>query len=635
MDNKLLSSALIVFGFWFVVLYILSGFPASLVPTVIGGVAMILVGGSALGFTAAWISVYGSNEMERREMTSGADEGDAQATIMDGSGTSASFYKVRLPRPEPVKLASGGKNPLHNEPWWAEYKRKHPQYAAALNDVFALMQTKPGLPAGYNGGHKDMTLVQHSMNVVHAMLRAAPEWQFAGFKGKGGEVSVALADESGSPHTFGSGTPAEEPVLPLTAFAHDIGKVVCLDWDEQGKVVSVLPRHGERGARLLRRIPSVMALPRQDRDSLLLAVEFYHGMSEMPVVKWIGDRTRSLTALLYLVDCEASEFEGTAGAAEEAQRLYRTVTPIASSKGEEKVVPAATSEAPTGVAAATAAEAPASAATAPVAEDLFPKGFGAIDTLFEVLLNGGEINGGNRDKRIAFKHKEWSYIINARFLEVLQSFIESSPENTQKALSAILEALADRGDLLVSLGDTQKAPAKAIWKARRAGASDGAAAAPYQVFVVKSSAVALLENAADCPSPPELDASGTWQFLTEPPPAKKAEPSLDDYLDGTVFGDFAPDTGTHRRRQQARPVARMRPPLTVAALEALGKTREDLYGREFRAGVETGREFVVFKADELACGYEFDLDNLPPTVKFANGYLGIPTGRTGKNTGVV
>jgi hypothetical protein len=122
------------------------------------------------------------------------------------------------------------------------------------------------------------------------------------------------------------------------AFAHDIGKVACYQFKD-GTVTSFIGGHGERGAALLRRLQSVMELPMEDRDALLLGVEFYHHLSDMPTARWISDRIRSLTALLYVADCDASETEGDKDKhADEARTLYLGVI--------QPQAPAATTPAP-------------------------------------------------------------------------------------------------------------------------------------------------------------------------------------------------------------------------------------------------------------------------------------------------
>jgi hypothetical protein len=308
MKNPLIRSALIVFSFWFLVLYIVSGAPLSIFQNSVLGAILVVAIGAAIGMTLGLAShhLIGSSE-------SPADPPDVpvRATIMSDAKT-MKIIGVPVPLPTPPKTkelpSSGIKKVIPN---WPEYEKAHPAYAAVVREVLGYMMTKPNLPAAPNpGDHGGLTLIEHTANVVRAMMERAPQWRYEGMRDKKGRVAVPVQDLTKGFHAFEAG----DPILIAAAVAHDVGKVDCYKQINASKpevVEEVLDRHGEVGAAVLRKMPSVMALPYKEREALIMAVCYYHAASELPRSEWVTDRIRSLTLLLYEADCVASAQEGT------------------------------------------------------------------------------------------------------------------------------------------------------------------------------------------------------------------------------------------------------------------------------------------------------------------------------------
>lgn len=232
-----------------------------------------------------------------------------------------------LPQYPPPK--QGGFNPVaFNEIMDFEgYARVYPAHAALMLAGARVMMSVPGLPASpVPGGHGGATLLEHSFNVVKAMGRLAPTWKFYGHKNKDGSYWHQVKPVNGRDyHAFNM----NDPLLPLTAFLHDIGKVVCYELQKDGTVRektrtaflfdgSVLDRdkskrvkieHDTEGARLLRRMPELWDLPREDSRALLFAVSYYHKVGSVPASEWITDRARSLIELLIEADNLAGRME--------------------------------------------------------------------------------------------------------------------------------------------------------------------------------------------------------------------------------------------------------------------------------------------------------------------------------------
>lgn len=134
------------------------------------------------------------------------------------------------------------------------------------------------------------TLLQHSLLVCQCAIELAEKFSFTGMyavdeHGKPTVLVYPLRDST--PMTF-----KDDPVVALSAFAHDIGKIECYV-REPGKAdpVALLPNHDTIGARILGRMPELWLLPKReirgvmedDRTLLMTIVAFYHHPAEQPM----------------------------------------------------------------------------------------------------------------------------------------------------------------------------------------------------------------------------------------------------------------------------------------------------------------------------------------------------------------
>jgi len=350
------------------------------------------------------------------------------------------WWQWRMPAKRIVKIF----------PWFKEYAKRHPAYASAFKAVFRLMEEIPNLPASpVKVGHGGVTLLQHSASVIEVMAELVPKWRYTGHKNRKGEVTFPLIDTHREYHAFAP----DDPLLPLAALAHDIGKLACYKLQMDGSVVELFDSHAIQGAKILRGIPVLRELPFADWTALLVAVEYYHEIQSLPRASWIDDRTRSLTELLINADNETGRREGRQGDVEAvepeatnpplpyfaphdvedqyAPEILEAVfpTPIGAPKAPAKTAPVVAPRAsptqseqrprqnprkPT--------EAPKMTPAAPqLVDDDTPTAFQMTDML---LRAPDRVNGKNSRQRVAYKFDDWLYIIETRLRGALADITE-------------------------------------------------------------------------------------------------------------------------------------------------------------------------------------------------------------------
>ena len=666
MNDNLGRDALIVFAIWFGVAYAWSGFPITGAPMILSGVLLVWLVGIAAGAAAVWIVNQGRMHLIRRPRVARKAHSTrelAEAKIMDTDGM-GTLYSVPLPVvAEPAK-GRVAHNRLQALPWWTEYAKSHPAYAYVLEEVYRVMASKPGIPASPSGGHGGLSLVDHSMNVLDAMLRLAPEWRYTGIRNKTGAIIVPLQDKTVTELRIDQPTPLGCPILPLLAFAHDIGKVACYEMVGD-KVVSVLPRHGVRGAALLRTLRAVDGLPLRDRDALLLGVEFYHGLFDMPTTRWIDDRVRSLTALLYVADCDASDQEGDrAKDAEEARRLYlATPAPAADQDPSvELTVPVHVPEKPS--APGTPAQTELWSAQHGGGEKMPSSpsytatgGASALDLFLEAIETPGAVNGKDRSKRIAWKHGEWLYVMKDGLLPSVAgiagdlTLIQPKQGSGERFMTALLHDLAARGLLLTQHEGETREPGDALWSVKSARSADVQdTTTPYAAFIVRVDVAIQTAQIPDCAYPPQivsrsqpgptrvaiaLDALMDDDFVLPPlPPLPSEAPAEDGHPPETgaptVYAE-APqwpqrsDRNAGSRRglssdAKARHTSQKHDTFTcngivltydaLANLAACGSPEFGLRLKEIN-----GKRLAVFDRAQLAKAFVFDIEALPDDVR--------------------
>lgn len=406
MNQGLVSAWASVALFWAIVLAMFSGVPLVWQPAFLAwsiGVALA----AALFGLVGWL-VFST--FFRKTETSALLAGDRGMGIEINIGN--------LPnqsRPAEASVSSSLFDGYIDMP---SYRSAYPAHAALLEAMARVMATKPDLPASHvPGGHGGATLIQHSLNVIQSMHQVCGDWKFEGHRNKDGTFWYQANGTPGKPyHQF---SPID-PILPLAAFGHDIGKIVCYE-QENGKVTektvvsfafegAILDSdkskrkkvpHDTEGARLLRRLPELWELPHEDMNDLLVAIGYYHKVGTLPLS--VSERAHSLTELLLHADVQAGFAEdGGRHPMEDGGANYSFIgrLPDGTPVGSSSVTPES------------------SEASAP-SEDPDLISDDQYDAFMEVLADPNRVNGRDARERIGFKYGEWIYISDVKLRSVL------------------------------------------------------------------------------------------------------------------------------------------------------------------------------------------------------------------------
>ncbi len=665
MNRSLIVSWLRVSIFWYLVLtFFALSRGHSLISAGLGLLTWAEITGAGLGIGAAvslFRGYFGTASARLRLKHLAQSDGIVAITLMDADRAHTT-YTVPGPviagpkRAGPVKIHFAD-FPLENEPWFADFATKHPQYARAMQAVYEVMLADLKLPASTNGKHGNLTLVEHSINVVRSMMKIAPGWRYEGLRNKHGAIIRPLSDPTMQFHAFAP----DDPVLPLAAFAHDIGKMECYT-HKRGVWEEVLPNHGEHGAHMLRLMPEIDALPMHDRDALLLVVEFYHHESDMPLARWVGDRAYSLCGLLYTADCDASVKEGDTGekAVVVAEYLQARQGEGADPKASDP--PVADDPSDTTSAGQPLAKGQVGAiATDPIDEQdaswVSDDGLNASDVLESILSMPGSINGKSTEARIGFKFGEWVYIIEPAMRSKAAAMLGdesidrlASIRQMHPFTRALMARLSRAGLLMDTFNGLRYSYERALFNATFS--SDGGQRPVLVVNAKINHAMVSLPDAKYAPKlvgpmwgdpsqagepatkqeEPFTAETGSAAAMGAPPARSDADEdpfsgmphstplALDDDNEAatpTSLGAAFEFTPLEPSDVQLPAVPPKKPVVDLAGLQALAMAGEAAYGMKTMKA--RGSRFAYFDLELLREAYTVDEDNLPSGIIIRQG----------------
>jgi hypothetical protein len=230
---------------------------------------------------------------------------------------------------------SGYINPLWMPKWEAQYGARFPAHVRLMRAVALTMNARPGLPAMCDrvvgqlrprhdddleeprsrdhGGH---TLVEHSYLCGSIGVAVATKgFSYTGYAVKrrgdvGARATIRLKDPD---YTFD----AEDPLIGVICFAHDLGKVATFIETADGLIErGNRAAHDSMGPRLLAKMPEYWELPPEDRQVIQTVISHYHRPSPMPLARGrdgsleaISDRTMALLSLVIRCDRIAGALE--------------------------------------------------------------------------------------------------------------------------------------------------------------------------------------------------------------------------------------------------------------------------------------------------------------------------------------
>lgn len=496
--NDLLRSHVAVVLFWFVVLFLVTvGFNLKALASSMTYALLVVGGGFMIGVTI-WVTF----DLLRRD-----------SVLTKNSAHSVRGASVTIGDPpvavEPPRGKVSASMLASRFPWWGAYSRKHPKHASAFLAVFSVMYATPRLPASpVQGGHGGATLIEHSFNVVDTMLQMAPSWAYKGHRNKKGEVTFPLLDSTKTEFRFLSG----DPIIPLAAFAHDVGKTACYKMQPNQSVVEVRKNHDIEGAKIMRTLPEIMALPWSDRMAILTACEFYHHVGSLPYSTWIDDRARALIELLIAADVATGQREGGVIAVEyedsdmpiyqQPQHNQASGTGFGDDDGGgEKDYLDTQNPQPAGF------PEPSARPQNGVGAD---SNGTALDLAYSVLLEPGRVNGTNASNRVAWKSGQWLYISDAKLRSAVAAMTGDSDYNMlphrgnmHPFTLELMAQLAADGNLLQEHNGQKFSEKRALYTTRSAVPGKTPVDSKF-VLVASVRAFPGLENAADCKAPPEI-----------------------------------------------------------------------------------------------------------------------------------
>lgn len=479
--NEFIRSHVIVFVTWYLLLFVVgASVTVAMVTKHLAISAAMLIAGVALGGGFVAARRFLLHDDEHPEL--------GQFNLRGLNSTIGPLPESRLAiRPAPLT----GDGIFSGQAWWPEYKRRHPQHAKAMLAIQSLMKAKPDLPASpVPGGHGGATLIQHSLNVVHTIIEMVPGWRYSGHKNSKGEIVFPLLDVSLGEHRFAP----DDPMPVLAAFAHDVGKVVCYE-QRDGGIVEVKKNHDTEGARLLRALPEVQALPWRDRTALLLSCEYRHKPMMLPEGAWIDDRARSLMELLIAADVETGRREGGTSAA------VLRAPGVAAQGGEMNGGQAALNATP-------AVPEPQAPPPHPVAVESGSRP-DALDLTYSILLEGNRVNGTNAAKRIAWKHDGWLYINDAKLRAAVAERLEDSSYMTlnrgqmHSFTLELMEQLANAGHLMQEFEGARYSAKRAVFTTVSEVPGKKSVETRF-VIIAKVDAFPLLARVPDCKVAPRV-----------------------------------------------------------------------------------------------------------------------------------
>lgn len=315
-NNRIIRAAFLVFGFWWLVFTLVEfgGQPLEVLENwqYLGGKVsrwvLGVVAGSMIGVWYIWFGrVTAMNRLFKGKL--GNRLNGARSTLGD----------VPMPARAPKRIDNPAKRlPIGSElvnAWVTANEKKYPLHVGLFWAIWDTYSAHQHFPASHRkGGHGNRRLWEHCLAVADTALADASTYVFDGVYIKArGKPKFKIIDRKNKEFRFD----AQDPLIPILAIAHDIGKLEAYVLEPDGTVKTkeegsaLTPQddnrisHDSLGARILARFPEYWALPGRDRTAINLVIGHYHHPSQFPVDRnglSLDDRMTALMEFLILVD---------------------------------------------------------------------------------------------------------------------------------------------------------------------------------------------------------------------------------------------------------------------------------------------------------------------------------------------
>lgn len=315
-NNRIIRAAFLVFGFWWLVFTLVEfgGQPLEVLENwqymgnTVSRWVLGVVAGLIIGVWYIWFGrVTAMNRLFKGKL--GNRLNGARSTLGD----------VPMPAQTPKRVDSLAKRlPIGSvlvNAWVAANEKRYPQYVKFFWAIWDTYSAHQQFPASHRkGGHGNRRLWEHCLAVADTALADAGTYVFDGVYVKArGKPKFKIIDLKNKEFRFD----AQDPLIPILALAHDIGKLEAYVLEPDGSVKTkeegsaLTPQddnrisHDSLGARILARFPEYWALSGRDRTAINLVIGHYHHPSQFPVDRnglSLDDRMTALMEFLILVD---------------------------------------------------------------------------------------------------------------------------------------------------------------------------------------------------------------------------------------------------------------------------------------------------------------------------------------------
>lgn len=178
-------------------------------------------------------------------------------------------------------------------------------YRALIDKIIKtyLQDSYVNMPAGIDK-HKGRSLLTHNILVCALMLHRANDYEYKPIGVKPIDTNYKINPD--------------DPILLTVGIAHDIGKIICLEFDSNNNPIGMKENHAQNGCRIVTAMPEFwnLGIPVEERKIIQNILAFYHSPNMLPVAKAedtrptvTSDRQQAIINLLVECDILASSIE--------------------------------------------------------------------------------------------------------------------------------------------------------------------------------------------------------------------------------------------------------------------------------------------------------------------------------------